>query len=131
MATRPEMSTFSPQITGKNRDGTDYMPPEPFAEWSVNSDLVQGPASAIVSKGGQKSRRHFVTGVSGSFNTARIGAMHLLAGSTRIYTTHVHGSRDVEFAHPVAISEDTVVSLELAGSDTAQFGAVVLRGYTI
>jgi len=135
MANRPTVQGWgvtAPDITGKMADGSDYFPPESYAEWSVNSGVFEGaPAQTTVSRGAESGRRHFLCGVSASFNTARIGVMRVYAGSTEIWAGYVHNFRDIQFDHPIAIPENMPVSAELGGSQTGQLSALSIHGYTI
>jgi hypothetical protein len=125
-----QLAEFVPLVAGKNPDATNFFLPEPVAEWTLTATADN--AVATVTRAAEAGRRHYVTGVSGSFSAALIRLMRLLTGAIVVGSFHVHNSRDVEFATPIEVPENTAATLDLAASGTlGQVGAVVLRGYTI
>lgn len=104
--------------------------PELVSEWSATATADN--AVATVTRAAEAGRRHYVTGISGSFSVVLVRLMRLLAGATVLGSFHVHNARDVEFTIPIELPENTAAVLDLAASGTlGQVGAVVLRGYTI
>ena len=118
-------------VSGRLPDGTGYALPTYVAEWNATAIVDNGVAvanRAAPPAGG----RHYVTGISGSFNAALIRLMRLLIGGVVAQNFHVHNQRDVEFDTPIECPVDAAVSVDLAASGTAgQVGTVNLRGFTI
>jgi hypothetical protein len=125
-----QLAEFAPLVAGKNPDGSNFFLPEPVAEWTLTATADN--AVAAVTRPAEAGRRHYVTGISGSYSAALAGLMRLLAGVAVIGSFHAHNQRDIELAAPIELPENTAVTLDLAASGTlGQIGAVVLRGYTI
>lgn len=117
--------------SGKNADGTPYALPTYVSEWNATAAVDNGVA--VVNRAAPPTGgRHYITGISGSFNAALIRLMRLLIGGAVAQNFHVHNQRDVEFDMPIECPVDAPVALDLAASGTlGQVGAVNLRGFTI
>lgn len=75
---------------------------------------------------------HYVTSVSGSFDTSSGVTMILKEGSTEIARWYVQDWLVFPFSYPIKIAPGSAVSLELAASGTGGVvGAVNMTGYTL
>lgn len=97
--------------------------------WSVTATATA--ATATSTRPAEAGRRHYVTGISGSFGAAQIALMTLSDGATVIGNHHVHNQRSVEFPTPLEITEGNAVSLALGAGAAGVVGAVTLTGYTV
>lgn len=125
-----QLGEFASLVSGRNDDGSSFFLPVPVSEWSLTATADN--AVATVTRPAEVGRRHYVTGISGSLSATLIRLMRLLSGTTVVGSFYVHNARDVEFATPIELPENTAAALDLAASGTlGQVGAVVLRGYTV
>src|SRR5262245_42229001 len=99
-------------------------------EWSITTTADN--AAATVQRAAEAGRRHYITGISGSFSTSQTAAklMTLKDGATVIGNFHVFSDRDPVIVKPIQLSVGALAELSLPASGTAtQIGAVTLTGY--
>lgn len=118
-------------LTGRLADGATTFLPLPVAEWTQQHVPAAATLATVTQAAGTTGSRHYVTGISGSYGTAQVGTMRLLAGATVLGTFHVHNQRDIEFDTPIEIPVDTGLTVDLSAGAAGIVGAVVARGYTI
>lgn len=115
--------------SGVNPDGTNFYLPQPASEWSLTATATA--AAVTVTRPAEAGRRHYVTGISGSFGAAQIALMTLSNGATVIGNFHTHNVRDVIFPAPIELTAGNAATLTLGAGAAGVVGAVVLRGYTV
>jgi len=121
---------FAPLVSGKNADGTTWGMQPQAAEWSITTTATN--AAATVTRAAESGKRHYITGISGSFGAAQIALMTLSDGGTTVGNYHVHNQRDVEFGGaPVQMGVNAAAALSLGAGAASVVGAATLRGFTI
>jgi len=120
---------FAPIVSGKNADGTTWGMQSQPAEWTMTT--IATNAAATVTRAAEVGKRHYATGISGSFGAAQIALMTLSDGGSVVGNFHVHNQRDIEFDSPIQMGVNAAAALSLGAGGASVVGAVTLRGFTI
>lgn len=101
------------------------------AEWTELATADNALATA--NRPAVAGERHYITGVSASFNAAAAGKLlEILDGATVIWRGYVHDHLSVSFAQPIGGTAGAAVSARLTASGTlGVVGAVSVSGYTL
>lgn len=99
------------------------------ADWSVEAEPAAATQASAV-KAAQPNTRHFVTSISASYSAAQVGFLTLLAGAAVVWRGYVHNARDLSFASPIEIPDNTAVELRLAAGAAGVIGSVTVTGYS-
>lgn len=122
-------------FTGKNADGSRYIPPIAVAEWTVVLTTGVAAAGTATRAAPGAGWALVITGLSVSYSAAQIGECTVWAGpvdtGTLLQRFYVHSQRDVEFVAPVPLPENTDLNARLSAGGVGVTGTVDLRGYTI
>lgn len=101
------------------------------ASWVESTTATNATATATrdAPSGGL---RHFITGVSGSFDATVSGATLILKdGATEVARWNVYDTFALVFPSPIALSPATAANLELAAGGAGIVGASNMTGYTL
>lgn len=89
-------------------------------------------AAAVATAAASGSNRHFITSVSGGYDTSGVSGTLTLTDGTITAVWPVHDAFAIVFPSPVEMTPGDAVTLTLTASGTGgQLGYVALTGYTL
>ncbi len=100
-----------------------------FAGW-IETDTGTNAAANAQRAAPSGGLSHYITTISGTFDSVADADMILSEGATELARWHVYDAFALVFPSPIKLSPATLADLELAAGGTGVVGSVTITGYT-